>query len=289
MKLQGDPELWDQWPEIRKANPLTNISPTFRRKLLEERDAARADTRLKARFLSYRMNLPTGDESAVLLTVQDWEDIVGREVPRRSGCPVVAADLGAGRAWSASVAIFENGRMEAVAVAPGIPSIEAQEKRDRVPSGTYRKLVETGALRIAEGLRVQPPAQLVDMIFEKWGRPVSISSDRFRLNELADCARGVPLHPRVSRWSESSADIRALRKIARDGPLSCAESSRLLVAASLSAALVKNDDAGNTRLVKRGTNNTARDDVAAALLLAGGAFVRRRPQGPTWRSGGLVG
>ena len=285
--LQGDPEKWDQWPEIRRCNPLTNISPTFRRKLLEERDAARADTRLKGRFLSYRLNVPTGDESTVLLTVADWEEVVGREVAPARGRPIVAVDLGGGRAWSAAVAIFEGGRMEAIAVAPGIPTVEAQERRDRVPRGTYQKLVETGALRVAEGLRVQPAGQLVEMIIERWGRPVSITCDRFRLNELADCARGVPLHPRVSRWSESSSDIRALRKIARDGPLSCEESSRLLVAASLSQAVVKTDDAGNTRLVKRGTNNTARDDVGAALVLAAGAF-QRSPGGPRWRYRGVA-
>ena len=286
--LQGDPERWDQWPEIRRCNPLCNISPTFRKKLLEERNAARADTRLKARFLSYRLNVPTGDESTVLLTVEDWGQVVGREVAPARGRPVVAVDLGGGRSWSAALAIFETGRMEAIAVAPGVPSISEQEKRDRVPSGTYSALVQSGSLRVAEGLRVQPPAQLVEAIFEAWGRPVSITCDRFRLNELADCGRGVPLHPRVSRWSESSADIRALRKIARDGPLSCAESSRLLVAASLSQALVKNDDAGNTRLVKRGTNNTARDDVAAALVLGAGAFQRSAGTRPRWRYRGAA-
>lgn len=280
--LQGDPERWDQWPEIRKTNPLSNISPTFRRKLLEERDAARADSRLKARFLSYRLNVPAGDESSVLLTVEDWERIVGREVPEPEGRPAVAVDLGGGRSWSAAVAIYENGRMDAVAVAPGIPSIEEQEKRDRVPRGIYRKLVETGALRVAEGLRVQPPAQLIDMIFARWGRPVSITCDRFRLLELADCAQGVPLLPRVSRWSEASADIRALRKIARDGPLAVVEGARPLLAASLSVTTVKTDDAGNSRLVKRGTNNTARDDVAFAATLAAGVWDRSmsRPSHP---------
>ena len=98
----------------------------------------------------------------------------------------------------------------------------------------------------------------------------------------------MPRLPRVSRWSESSSDIRALRKIARYGPLSCAESSRLLVAASLSQALVKNDDAGNTRLVKRGTNNTARDDVAAALVLGAGAFQRSAGTRPRWRYRGVA-
>ena len=50
---------------------------------------------------------------------------------------------------------------------------------------------------------------------------------------------------RVTRWSEASEDIRALRKMLADGPLACEESSRLLVAASLSAAMVKNDDQGS--------------------------------------------
>ena len=58
--LRGEPERWDQWPEIRRVNPLTAISADFRRKLLEERDAARSDSRLKARFLSFRLNVPAG-------------------------------------------------------------------------------------------------------------------------------------------------------------------------------------------------------------------------------------
>ena len=64
-KLQGDPDTWDTWATIRKANPLTAISPQFRHKLLEERDAALGDTRLSARFKSYRLNLPTADESSI--------------------------------------------------------------------------------------------------------------------------------------------------------------------------------------------------------------------------------
>ena len=155
--LQGDRETWDQWPTIRKANPLTAISAAFRRKLLQERDAARADTRIKARFLSYRLNVPSGDESTMLLTVDDWERVCARPVPERTGRPIGGIDLDAGRAWSAAVGVWRSGRVEAIAVAPGIPDLEAQEKRDRVPWGTYRKLALSGALRVAEGLREQPP------------------------------------------------------------------------------------------------------------------------------------
>ncbi|MDD9991493.1 MAG: hypothetical protein OXP75_06820, partial [Rhodospirillales bacterium] len=257
-----------------RCNPLTAISPEFRRKLLEERDEARKDSRLKARFLSYRLNVPSGDESTMLLTVDDWQRVLARPVPPREGRPIFAYDLGGGRAWSAGVAIWQTGRVEAVAVAPGIPDLGEQEKRDRVPRGTYRVLTESGALRVIEGLRVQPPAELHRACVGAWGPPAAVLCDRFRMGELMDAVTECPVEPRVSRWSEAAFDIRALRKRAADGPLACAEGSRPLLGASLAVAMVKNDDQGNTRLAKRGSSNEARDDVAAALVLAAGAYER---------------
>ena len=286
--LQGEMTTWSAWATIRKANPLTAISPEFRKRLLVERDAARVDSRLKARFLSYRLNQPSGDESEVLLTVSDWDRIVARDVPPREGKPIVGADMGGGRAWSAACAVYGNGRVEALAVAPGIPDLGEQEKRDRVPAGTYTKLYDLGQLEIAEGLRVQPPAQLWDMLREKWGKPLKIVCDRFRLAELQDATGNrVRLEPRVSRWSEASFDIRSLRKMALDGPLAVDEGSRELLATSLSRAMVKSDDAGNIRIVKKGTANTSRDDVAAALVLACGALARK-PRPAVVRSLGLA-
>ena len=88
-------------------------------------DAARRDTRLKARFLSYRLNVPTDDESAMLLTVDDWQRCA-RPVPFREGQPIVRVDLGGGGAWSAAMACWRNGRIEALAVAPRIPSLDEQ-------------------------------------------------------------------------------------------------------------------------------------------------------------------
>ena len=71
--LQGNKDTWDSWATIRKANPLTAIDAKFRKKLLSERDAARLDTRKKARFMSFRLNVPTADESQILLTVEDFK------------------------------------------------------------------------------------------------------------------------------------------------------------------------------------------------------------------------
>ena len=211
----------------------------------------------------------------MLLTVDDWQRVCARAVPERAGRPIVGIDLGAGRAWSAAVGLWRNGRVEAIAVAPGIPGLAEQEKRDRVPAGTYRRLAEGGVLRVATGKRVQtPPGALVHAIRAEWGAPEGIVCDRFRLAELQDCVNGIPVSPRVTRWSSASEDIRSARALAADGPLACAPLSRALLAASLAGAMVKNDDAGSVRLVKRSSNNTARDDVATALVLAAGALAR---------------
>ena len=84
--LKGDPKKWDKWTEIRRCNPLTAISDGFKAKLLDERNKARRDTRLKARFCSYRLNVPTGDEETMLLTVDDYATLTKRAVPPRKVC-----------------------------------------------------------------------------------------------------------------------------------------------------------------------------------------------------------
>ena len=107
--------------------------------------------------------------------------------------------------------------------------------------------------------------------------------------ELQDVVNGTPVSARRARWSEASADIRALRKLSLDGPLSVAEGSRALLAASLGVAMVKSDEQGSTRMVKRGSSNEARDDVAAAFVLAAGAFERAMARPRRSRRHGLAG
>ena len=275
--LKGDPKRWDDLRHIYAVNPLTKVSPSFRAKLRQERDEALSDSRLKARFLSYRMNLPTPDEADILLTPEDWQRVTKREVLPREGQPVVGVDLGANRAWSAAVAIWRNGRTEAVAVAPGIPDLRAQEKRDRVPGGSYSRIQETGLLRQAGGLRVVPPKMLMEWIVERWGTPQMIVSDFFRKDEMKDASPPCPVELRRTMWSYSAHDIRALRKLARDAGMNIPKEAAPLIGGSIAVAKVENDTSGNHRLVKAGTNNTGRDDVAAALVLASGAIARHKP------------
>ena len=278
--LAGDPKKWKRASEIRRCSPLSWRFSASRAKLLEQRDDAVSDSRLKAEFLSYRLNVPTADEAAALLTVDDWKRIVAREVPELNGAaPIVGIDIGANRAWSAAVAVWRSGRVEALAVAPGIPSIASQEKRDKVTPGHYQRLVDEGTLEVADGVRVPSPALLLGAVNTLWS-PRYVICDRFRLDELKDCVpSGIRIVARQTRWSQSTADIRALRRAARDGDMAVDPGSRALLQASLSVAQVVNDDDGNVKLHKRGTNNTARDDVAAALILAVGAIARGKPRG----------
>ena len=210
-------------------------------------------------------------------------------VPDRDGRPpIVGIDLGAGRAWSAAVALYRNGRVEALAVAPGIPGLPAQEKRDRVPPGTYVEArPERRSARCRRVAGAAACAALERRTGRMWGVPGTVICDLFRLPELRDATKGAAtLVPRRARWSEASSDIRGLRKLAGDGPLCVDSGSRALLSASLAGALVAADDAGNVRMVKRGTNNTSRDDVAAALVLAAGelarVLARPRPAFPPW-------
>ena len=253
--------------------------PESRKVLLQERDEARADTRKKATFCSFRLNVPSGDTSTMLLTVADWQAVMRRPVEREPMLPPSGWIWDLLGSWSAACAMFSTHRVEAVAVTPGIPSLGDQEKRDRVSPGTYRRLHEQGSLRIAEGLRVVPPAQLVDFVTAKWGRPLFVVADRARENEMRDAAPHWQIDARATLPFEASADIRALRRMAMDGPLSVDQESCGLITESLAVSTVKNDGMGGTRLTKRDFNQCSRDDVAFALTLLCGAVARHQP----WR------
>ena len=281
--MRGDRKTWDSWATIRRCNPLMSLPrfPESRATLLEERDDARRDDAKLAQFLSLRLNLPTAAESEMLLTLQDWERVIGRPIPEPAGAPIVGVDLGGNRAWSAAVAIWETGRVEAVAVTPGVPDIDEQERRDRVPAGTYRGLVNDGRLLVADGLNQPEPDQLLSAVLDLWGPPACVVADRFKAGALQDAVGGRwPVEFRIMRWSEQTEDVDGIRKLARDWCIGVDEESRRLLAFSIATALVEPDTSGNVRLKKRGTHNTSRDDVAAAFVLAAGAVERWRRAKP---------
>ena len=280
-QLKGELSKWDDWREVCRVNPLTAVSPEFRKKLLLERNEARRDDRLKARFLSFRMNLESMDESSMLLSVPEWSRVEGRALGPDSARPVVGADLGGSRSWSAATAVFPGGRVESFALTSGIPAILDQERRDSAPRGSYSRLVAEGSLLIDSDLHIPRASLLVAEILRRWPRLRFVVCDRFRLSDLLDAFGGrATVVPRVTRWSEAAADIRAVRQMALDGGLSVDPRARALMRIALAAAVVQHDTSGNSRLVKKGTNSCGRDDPAHAFVLACGALSRLRESSP---------
>ena len=161
-----------------------------------------------------------------------------------------------------------------MAICPGLPSLEVQEIRDNVPSGTYMRACRTGCRYSLRKVGEYPSvSDLVDLI-RAW-QPQVILCDRFRLPEVMDANPPcLVTFPVFARWSESTEDIGHLRRLAADGPLSIGAASQALLGASLSVCRVLTDDGGSVRL-RKSADNKARDDVGAALILAAGEWARR--------------
>ena len=285
-----DDTPWDSWAAIRQANPLVTHNASLRKTILRERDDARRDASQRPAFEAYRLNRMVDVYRDVLVSVEAWKRVEGREVPPREGKPVVGLDLGSERSWSAAWALYQNGRSECYALCPGIPDLQQREKQDAQPRGLYRRLVDDGALLVDKGRRVSRPQVLIDHLVQQGIKPATIFCDRFLLGSLQDAVAGRwPVVARRTRWSEATEDIASFRKLVADGPLSIVPAGRSLARVSLSQASVAADDQGSVRLQKR-AHGRSRDDVAVSGVLAAGALVRalERPHQSAWRYRGMA-
>lgn len=274
--IQGDAEKWDDWANVRAANPLVGVDPATERRLRAEMRRAETDDGARAQFIAYRLNQPLLGAASSLCTLAEWR-AVGAAPLRGRGPhpPIVGVDLGGGRSWSAAVAWWTTGRVEAFALAPGVPGLEQQARRDRQPKGLYIQLVREGSLLVDHGRRMQRAGPLVEEVFARWGDVAGMVCDRFRINELADAIGGrAPVLPRVSRWSEASEDILAFRRAVRDGPLSMPRPDWELMLASLAGTTIQSDERGLYR-IRKDAAGCGRDDVCAAAVLAAGVIERR--------------
>ena len=275
---EGDVIAWPSWRTIRRANPLIDLNPYLRPKLADERRKALADDDARRRFVTYRLNRPQQPARSVLFMAYQWRCVESRPVPEADGRPIVGVDVGSSRSWSTAAVLWRSGRLDGLAVAPGEPALDGQERRDAKRRGLYAELAATSLLTVDAGRRVVRVATLIDRVLAF--RPTVIVCDRFRLPAVLDAVAGrVPVVSRVTRWSESTADVMAARRLALDGPLAVVPAARPLFRLALAESCVEHDDCGNVRLVKADTNNRHRDDLACAMVLAAGAWSRRPAPG----------
>ena len=264
---------WDTWRVIKRAHPLVGHNPHLRPKIKAELAAARKSDDARARFLSYRLNVPTRPPAEVLFTASQWREVEAREPGPMDGQPIVGVDMGANRSWSAAAVLWPSKRVEVVSVAPGIPDITEQERRDGVPRGAYLSLVESGSLILDQGRRVVRVDRLMDAVMNY--RPCLVVADRFRLQEVVDAVGGrCRVQGRVTRWQESTDDITRARQVAVDEGLSIGPVSAEAVRFALSQAVVEQDTSGNVRVGKLGANRRSRQDIVMALVLALGRVPR---------------
>ena len=186
---------------------------------------------------------------------------------------MVAVDLGGNRSWSAGCAVFPTGRIEAWALAPGVPSLAEQEHADHVADGSYAELVRSGGLSVDAGRAVPDVERLLSRVWA-W-EPQCIVSDSYRAPELRQVVAGrVRIVERARASGESTSNVQSLRSLLLDTGAGVTEASRALLAAAFAQTSLVIDNAGLTRVSKLDARRS-RDDAAAALLLACGERARR--------------
>ena len=269
---------WDDLRQAMRACPLARTSQHLRAVIRAERDAARRLPQLRREYEAWRLNRLGDPTKEVLVSVDDWLAVEGREVAAADGRPIVGLDVGGSTSLSAAVAVWASGRVEALAMTAGIPDLDEQEKACGLPAGIYAQCLVDGSLIVDAGRRVPRVEKLWAAILERWGYPAAIALDRFRLPEVRDVTAGrIELVPRMAQWSSATEDIAGFRSAVKDGPLSVDVKSRRLLRLSLAAAQVEYDTSGNVRLLHLA--RATRDDVTQAAVLACGEVSRqtRRP------------
>ena len=271
--LKGDVNKWDSWPEVIRVNPAALINTRLHRQLKTELVKAQRSERAKREFLAYRLNVPVvGDpEAEPVLPLEDWEAVKARSVAERSGPCVVGIDAGGSTSFSAAAGYWpESGRLELVALMPGIPSVDAQADRDDADASAYERLVASGSLLVADGF-VQVPLRLLFDVVRSW-KPSTVTSDTYREAEIKRFCAGLCEYVARPKLSAAEAsDLAAFRSHCGDRSVNVASGLDLL-GYSLAQAVVARDSAGFPKVEK--VKRRSHDDVVRAALLAFGHVQR---------------
>lgn len=237
-----------------------------------------------AAFRALRLNLGVSDvREAVLVELDAWRRAEGDVEP--SGAPVWGVDLG-GTAASSAVSAYwpQSGRLDVLAAFPseGL-TLGERGLRDGVGS-LYREQAARRELILTPGFATDVSFLLREAL-ERFGKPSSIATDRYRQGELFDglTAAGVPpaaVTLRGMGYIDGGDDVRRFQRAMLEGKVRPVV-SLVLRSGMAEARIVGPDAAGNWKLAKGsegGRRLRARDDAVAAALLAVGEGSRQLPR-----------
>lgn len=254
-----------------------------------KRAIARGGSALASFRLYNRNERVSGENRALLLTVDDWLAAEVSELPPREGGAVVGVDLGGSASMSAAALYWPNtGRMEAFGCFPGNPSLADRGAADGVRD-RYVEMRERGELRVM-GERIVPAPEFLRAIMDRLDTAPALCfvADRYRQAEfeeaLAAANLRVPVVWRGMGFKDGGEDCERFRSAVFDGRVEVSPS--LLLRSAFADAVTLSDPAGNMKLAK--ARATGRIDAAAAAVLAVAEGQRRiaRPvreaRAPQW-------
>lgn len=234
---------------------------------------ARRDPDLLQSFKALRLNQGVSEViENYVLSVDAYERCIAPSVEIAAPY-VLGVDLGSTAAMSAVAAysVQTNG-LDVIAALPHEPDLIRREVQDGV-AGLYRRMLQRDEL-ILSGEHVVNVGELLDLALSRWGKPVVIVCDRWRLGDLQEALSGINfpftrLETRGQGFKDGAEDVRAFRQAALSGQVQVQES--LLLASAVREARLISDPAGNQKLSKStqgGRRSRGRDDALAAAILA---------------------
>ena len=260
-----------------KANPTLRANGFDALLQAYQKDARRAriDPDMLQSFKALRLNQGVSEirESFVLDIEAYQRCIIATQDHVICNPYVLGIDLGTTGAMSAGAAYsLKSGCLDVFAMLPNKPALPDRELSDGV-AGLYRKMVARGELYLAGEFVVPIPA-LLEEALTRWGKPVAIVVDRWRLGELQDALSEInfpftKLETRGQGFKDGAEDVRLFRKAALQGNVRVKES--LLLTSAISEARLISDPAGNQKLSKStqgGRRSRGRDDALASAILA---------------------
>ena len=281
----------------KRANPGLDHLPDLEAVIRQEAEDAKYDASAMQSFRALRLNQGISDVAvSVLIDADTWRGATALPAPEARGNEfVLGLDLGQNAAMSAAAAYFRDGTLEAVACFPELPSLAERGLADGV-GALYNQMAERGELFQA-GRRVSDIPALLRESLDRWGRPVAIVCDRWRLAELKQHLEAIrfPLAELVERgqgFKDGGQDVRDFRAAVLGDHVRPSRS--LLLTAAMSEARVIGDPAGNWKLgkhVQGGRRANARDDACASAIVAVAEGYRRwtaKPKRPRWRYRGMA-
>ena len=256
----------------KRANPSLEIMPDLEERLREEAKEAKRDPVALASFEALRLNMGTSDTvESHLLQSGTWKAAEGEAAA--VGPYILGIDLGSTEAMSAAAGFWpETGRLDGVACFGDDPGPKERGLRDGC-GASYQSMQARGELVLSPG-RISDVQTLLAEVWERWGQPKAIVTDRWRGAELRKALSQldwpvVALVERGQGYKDGSEDVRGFKAAFLRGLVTPTRS--LLLSSAMANARTVSDVAGNAKLAKSaqgGRHSRSRDDAAAAAILA---------------------